>query len=110
MRRSKLETCLIILEALASHGLLKKTHVMRKTNLNCIVLNNYFDFLIKQSAVEERRIEGNRIVYAITERGLYLIRYFKGLNLVIPTERIRSEIPSIISKNESNWNEHKKYC
>jgi predicted transcriptional regulator len=101
---------LIILEVLASHGLLKKTHVMRKANLNCIVMNNYFDFLIKQGAVEERRVEGNKLFYAITERGLYLIRCFKELNLVVPTGRIRSEIPSIISKNESNWNERKIYC
>jgi hypothetical protein len=64
------------------------------------VMNNYFDFLIKQSAVEERRIEGDRIVYAITERGLYLIKCFNELNLVIPTEKIGSEIPSIQAKNQ----------
>ena len=110
MRRSKLETCLDILETLASHGPLKITHVMQKANVNCNVMKNYFDFLIKQGAVEEKCAGRDKIVYAITERGLYLIRCFKELNQVIPTAKIRSEIPSIKVKKEPNWNEHKEYC
>ena len=110
MRRSKLETCLSILETLASHGPSKITHVMHNANVNCNVLKNYFDFLITQGAVEEKYVERDRIVYAITERGLYLIRYFKELNQVIPTAKIRSEIPSAKAKNELNRNEHKEYC
>ena len=110
MRRSKLETCLVILETLASHGPLKITHVMQKANLNCNVMKNYFDFLIKQGAVEEKSIGRDKIVYAITGRGLYLIRCFKELNQVIPTMKIRSEIPSTKAKNELNQNEHKEYC
>jgi hypothetical protein len=61
---------------------------MQKANLNCNVLKNYFDFLIKQGAVEERCVEKDRIVYGITERGVYLIRYFKELDQVIPTRKI----------------------
>ena len=79
---------------------------MQKANLNCNVLKNYFDFLIKQDAVEERYVGRDKIVYAITGRGLYLIRCFKELNQVIPTEKIRSEIPS----TKPIWNEHKEYC
>jgi DNA-binding PadR family transcriptional regulator len=67
---------------------------MHKANVNCNVLKNYFDFLIKQGAVEEKCVGRDRIVYAITERGLYLIRCFKALNQVIPTVKIKSEIPS----------------
>jgi predicted transcriptional regulator len=100
LRRSKLETCLSILEILASKGPLKITHVMQKANLNCMVLKNYFDFLIKQGAVEEKPFGRGRIVYAITERGLYLIRCFKELNQVIPTVKIRSEIGSSKVKKE----------
>jgi predicted transcriptional regulator len=79
---------------------------MQKANVNCSVLKNYFDFLIKQNAVEEKYIGRDKIIYAITERGLYLIRCFKELNQVIPTEKIRSEIPS----TKPIWNEHKEYC
>jgi predicted transcriptional regulator len=110
LRRSKLETCLCILETLASHGPLKVTRVMQKTNLNFNVLKNYFDFLIKQDAVEEKCIRRKKIVFAITERGLYLIKYFKELNQVFPTEKIRSEIPFTKAKNELDQNQHKEYC
>jgi DNA-binding PadR family transcriptional regulator len=80
---------------------------MQKANLNSIVLTNYFDFLIKQGAVEEKYVERDRIVYAITARGLYLIRCFKGLNKVIPTGKIRNEIHLIKAKNELIRNEQK---
>jgi predicted transcriptional regulator len=106
LRRSKLETCLVILETLASHGPLKITHVMHKANVNCNVMKNYFDFLIKQGAVEEKSVERDRIVYAITERGLYLIRCFRDLNRMIPTEKIGTEIPLTKAKKQP----HKEYC
>jgi predicted transcriptional regulator len=73
---------------------------MQKANVNCNVMKNYFDFLTKQGAVEEKSVERDRIVYAITERGLYLIRCFKELNREIPTMEIRSEIPLTKSKKE----------
>jgi len=83
---------------------------MQKTNLNFNVLKNYFDFLIKQNAVEEKCFRRKKIVFAITERGLYLIKYFKELNQVFPTEKIRSEIPLIKAKNELDQNQHNEYC
>jgi predicted transcriptional regulator len=87
LRRTKLETCLSILEALANQGPLKKTQIMQKANVNCNVWKNYCDFLIKQDAVEERHIGHDRTVYAITGRGLYLIGCFIELNQVIPTAK-----------------------
>ena len=83
MRRSKLETCLCILETLASHGPLKITHVMQKANVNCNILKNHLDFLIKQCAVEERIVGKNRVVFAITPRGVNLLRFFVNLQPVI---------------------------
>ena len=108
MRRSKLETCLDILETLASHGPLKITHVMQKANVNCNVMKNYFDFLIKQGAVEEKSVKRDKIVYAITEKGLYLIKCFKELNQVIPTVKIRSGIPPAKAKIGFFLNEGKE--
>lgn len=109
MRRSKLETCLSILETLANHGSQKITHVMQKANLNCNVLKNYFDFLIKQGAVEEKYVEKDRIVYGITERGVYLIRYFRELNQVIPTMKI-SQVRSTKALKEPILNGNKAHC
>jgi predicted transcriptional regulator len=51
MRRSKLEMYVDILKVLAHRGPLKLTHVMYKANVNCSVLKEYLDFLIKQNLV-----------------------------------------------------------
>ena len=110
MRRTKLETSLSILETLARHGPLKITQVMQKANVNCNVLKNYFDFLIKQGAVETNCVARGKIVYAITDRGSYLIRYFKELSQVIPTMKISYEIPLTKAKNELNQKERKVNC
>jgi predicted transcriptional regulator len=83
VRRSKLETCLCILETLASDGPLKITHVMQKANVNCNIVKNHLDFLIKQCAVEERIVGKNRVVYAITSRGMKLLGFFVNLQPVI---------------------------
>ena len=105
MRRSKLETCLSILETLASCGPLKITHVMQNANVNCNAVKSYFDLLIKQGAVEEKCVEQEKIVYAITRRGLDLIRFFNALNKVSPTVKI-----NLKAKNGLNQNKHKEYC
>ncbi len=60
---------------------------MKKANLNFIVLKNYFAFLIKQGAVEGKCVGTNKVVYVITDRGLYLNKCFIELNHVIPTSK-----------------------
>jgi predicted transcriptional regulator len=100
LRRSKLETCLGILETLFYSGPLRITHVMQKANVNCNTLKNYFEFLIKQGAVEEKCVERDRIFYAITDRGIYLVRCFRELNRAIPTAKIKSKIHSTKTRNE----------
>ena len=73
-----------ILSVLAHKGPLKLTHVMYKANLNCSVLKEYLDFLIKQGLVEERTIGKERVVYAVTQRGITVLKYFKELKQVLP--------------------------
>ena len=82
---------------------------MHKANLNCTVLKNYFDFLIKQGAVEETCIARDRIIYSITEKGLSLIKYFKELNQMIPTTKINQLQPAK-AKNQPISNLRKEYC
>ena len=69
MRRSKLELHVAILNVLANKGPLKLTHIIYKANVNCSVLNEYIDFLIKQGLVEKQIIKKERIVYSVTQRG-----------------------------------------
>ena len=84
MRRSKLETYVDILKVLAQRGPLKLTHIMYKANLNCSVLKEYLDFLIKTGLVEERIVGKSRVVYANTQRGLTVLKYFRELNKALP--------------------------
>ena len=84
MRRSKLEMYIDILKVLARHGPLKLTHIMYKANVNCSVLKEYLDFLINNNLVEEKTIGKKRIVYAITERGTTVLKYFRELKSVLP--------------------------
>ena len=94
MRRSKLEMYVDILSVLARRGPLKLTHVMYKANVNCSVLKEYLDFLIKQSLVQERIVGKRRVVYAVTPRGITVLKYFKELKEVLPiVEEARSQVP-----------------
>lgn len=94
MRRSKLEMYIDILRVLAQRGPLKLTHIMYKANVNCSVLKEYLNFLIKQGLVEERTVGKKRVVYAITQRGRSVIKGFRELKKVLPiTEETRNKMP-----------------
>ena len=94
MRRSKLEMYIDILTVLAHRGPLKLTHVMYKANVNCSVLKEYLEFLIKQGLVEERTIGKSRVVFAVTQRGITVLKYFRELKQVLPiVEEARSQTP-----------------
>jgi len=94
MRRSKLEMYVDILQVLSRRGPLKLTHVMYKANVNCKVLKEYLDFLIKQNLIEERPVGKNRTVFAITQRGITVLKYFRELKQALPiVEEARSSIP-----------------
>jgi predicted transcriptional regulator len=84
MRRSKLEMYIDILKVLAHRGPLKLTHVMYKSNVNCSVLKEYLDFLLKQGLVEERIVGKSRVVYAVTQRGITVLKYFREISQVLP--------------------------
>jgi predicted transcriptional regulator len=79
MKRSKLERLVDILYVLAHTGPLKLTHIMGKSNLNCNILKEYLDFLIKQGLVEELIVKKNRTVFAVTQRGITVMRHFQEL-------------------------------
>ena len=96
MRRSKLEMYIDILSVLAHRGPLKLTHIMYKANVNCSALSEYLDFLLKQGLVEERNVKKNRIVYAVTQRGLTVIKSFRELKQALPiAEEDQRRIPPL---------------
>lgn len=98
MRRSKLEMYVDILQVLSHRGPLKLTHVMYKANVNCRVLKEYLDFLIAQNLVEEKPAGKSRMVFAITQRGITVLKYFRELKQVLPiVEEPRKNVPMPIS-------------
>ena len=97
MRRSKLEMYVDILKVLSHRGPLKLTHIMYKANVNCSVLKQYLDFLIQQTLVEERTLGKKRTVYAITERGITVLKHFRELKTVLPLiEEDNRKLPAIL--------------
>jgi len=94
MRRSKLEMYIDILRVLSHRGPLKLTHIMYKANVNCSVLKQYLNFLIEQNLVEEQIAGKKRIVYAVTDRGRTVLKYFRELRAVLPIiEGVQPGIP-----------------
>ena len=84
LRRSKLEMHIDILKALAQKGPLKLTHIMYKANMNCGVLREYLDVLIKHNLVSERNTGKDRAVFAITQRGITVLKQFLALKEALP--------------------------
>ncbi len=100
MRRSKLEMYIDILKVLAHHGPLKLTHIMYKANVNCSVLKQSLDFLVQQNLVEEQnqhsRRNKSKVVYAITERGRTVLKYFRELNSALQITEEANKIPALL--------------
>jgi predicted transcriptional regulator len=95
MRRSKLEMYIAVLKVLAQRGPLKLTHIMYKANVNCSILKEYLDFLVKQGLVDERIVGKQRVVYAVTQRGLTVLTYFRELRQALPImEEDRNGMPT----------------
>jgi len=57
---------------------------MCKSNFNGSVLKEYLGFLIKRGLVEERIVKKNRTVFAVTQRGINVLKYFRELMQVLP--------------------------
>jgi len=92
-----MEMHLDILKILAQKGPLKLTHIMYKSNVNCSVLKEYLGFLIKQELIEEKTLRKERIAYAVTQRGLAVLGYFRELQILLPIlEEDKSRMPPIL--------------
>ena len=86
-----------ILKVLAHRGPLKLTHVMYKANINCSILKEYLGFLIKQGLVEEKKLGKSRVAYAITQRGITVLKHFREFQQVLPIEEENQrQIPPLV--------------
>jgi predicted transcriptional regulator len=107
MRRSKLETYEVILESLLNEPL-TTDRLAYETNLSCVSLRNNLDFLIQNGVVEER-VLGNETQYAITERGISVLKtlsfekYLQQITRSIKTVDDASQIIPVILKRRDEY-------
>jgi len=90
MRKSKLESYEDILEVLVNTPL-TLDHIAYEINMDCTILRQHLDFLIKNNLVEERRSD-KKTLYAITEKGIAVL---KALNFQKYLEKISNKIKVI---------------
>jgi predicted transcriptional regulator len=103
MRKSKLESYVDILEALVNKPL-TIDHTSYEINVDCTILRQHLDFLIKNGLVEERKSE-KRTLYAVTEKGIAVLRalsFQKYFGKISNKIRVIDEALEIIRKLEKN--------
>jgi len=100
MRKSKLETYEDVLEVLVSKPS-TVDHIAYEVGLDCTVLRERLDFLLQNSLVEERAL-GRKEGYAITERGIAVLKalnFQRYLKKVTDKLMVMDEALQIVSKN-----------
>jgi predicted transcriptional regulator len=84
MRRSKLELHLDILRVLKHGKPMSPTHLMYKVNVCYRFLEQCLGSLIEQNLVERKVSDRRRAQYAITRKGLDLLRNYGELQKALP--------------------------
>lgn len=95
MRKSRLETYEAILEAMLNKPS-TIDNIAYETNMDCTILNQRLDFLLRNGLIEERSLH-EKTHYALTERG---IAVFKTLNFRKYLEKIASTIRTMDEAQE----------
>ena len=74
MYRSKLQICIEILCTLASNGRMNLISLRNKVELDKVHLIQHLRLLKNRGLVEKQNLGENKIFYAVTERGLTVLR------------------------------------
>ncbi len=110
MRRSKLERYEAILESLVKKPL-GIDRIAYKTSMDCTAVNQHLDFLIQNELVEER-VQGNKMCYALTERGMTVSKtldFQKYLKRISRTFREIDEAMQTVRDISEKKEEKEKY-
>jgi predicted transcriptional regulator len=103
MRKSKLESYEGILEVLVNTPL-TLDRMAYKINMDCTILRQHLDFLIKNTLVEERGSD-KKTLYALTEKGITVLRalnFQKYLGKISSKIRVIDEALEVIRKLEKS--------
>ena len=97
MAQSKLERYLDVLEAIVDRPK-KIDNIAFFTKMECQAVKDSLAFLISTELVEERSLRnGNRIIYAITERGLTVFKTLRALKYL---EKLKTTLPIVEEARE----------
>src|SRR3972149_579901 len=96
MSPSKLEKYLNILEVLVVRPQ-KVDYVARRIRMEPRALKRHLDFLISNGVVEKRRFSDRLILYAISERGLSVVKPLRPVNY---PENLRHSLPMVDGARE----------
>ena len=80
MPKNKLEMYVGVLKILAQNYSPETSHFADLINLGTNGLKKCVGFLLKQGLVENRKLNNNKEVYLITQRGIRVLEFFKQLN------------------------------
>ncbi len=96
MRYSELDY-IEILRVLNSKGQQKITNLKLRSNLNCQKLKEQLEFLKGNGLIDEKTPSKENALYSITIRGTEILKAFKEIVHVSPTERLKKqEAPQVI--------------
>ena len=72
--KSKLTICIEILCTLVSNGTMNITQMTHKLEMSKDSLTPHIELLTNRELVEERNVDNNETVYAVTERGIKVLK------------------------------------
>jgi len=107
---SKLDRYLNILEALVAQPR-RLDRIAKRTKIESSALKRHLDFLVSNNLVEERKLSGKQILYAINERGLSVfktlrtLKYLEKLKKTLPIVEEAREVASVLSDHSKEWEE-----
>ena len=64
---------------------------MNKSNVNCKVMIEQLEFLLKNSLVEEKLLE-ERAAFAITAKGINVLKFFGKIDQIFPIEEEKKKM------------------
>ena len=107
MRNSKLKSYTNILEVLVNKSM-TIDEIAYEIDVDCLILKHRLNFLLNNQVVEERKIE-KKTMYAITEKGIAVVRtlnFTEYLGKIANDIRLIDEATEIIRKLDKDMLEN----
>jgi predicted transcriptional regulator len=86
--RSKLETHIDLLKAFSYEASLTLTQIEDYVKLNSNSLRENLEFLILHGLLEEQTLKKRNVAFAITQRGIAVLRYFRQYPVEISVKKV----------------------